>query len=113
MVTVPLSDIQSNSEHTQPDWRTLDIPPTPPIDLASPTEQQSNNGLKSSDAGAFSAQSPSSERNDASDVEGDEVDWAQLDKTEEQEPRGESSDEVCTHIPSTLCLVLIMKVMDS
>lgn len=58
-------------------------------------------------------QSPSSERNDASDVEGDEVDWAQLDKTEEQEPRGESSDEVCTHIPSTPCLVLITEVMDS
>lgn len=110
-MTVPLSDIQSNSEHSQPDWCSLDIPPTPPIDLASPTEQQSNNGLKSSDVGDSPLRSPSSERNDASDAEGDVVDWAQLDKTEEREPRGRSSDEVCINrLP--LAFVSFTAVMD-
>lgn len=94
MVTVPLSDIQSNHEHSPSDWRSIDVPPTPPVDLVSPTEQRHDNGLKSGDLGGSALRSPTSDRNDASDAEGDVVDWAQLDKTEEQEPRGESSDEV-------------------
>lgn len=96
MVTVPLSDIQSNPEQSPSDWRSVDVPPTPPVDLVSPTEQQQqdDNGLKSGDVGGSALRSPSSDRNDASDTEGDVVDWAQLDKTEEQEPRGDSNDEV-------------------
>lgn len=97
METVPLSDIQSNSEHTQPDWPALDIPHTP-VDLVSPTEQ--NHGLKTSPVGS-STRSPSSDKSErvggTDDAENDEVDWAQLDRTEEQEPRGEDSDEVCLH----------------
>ena len=85
MVTVPLSDVQSNSEHTQSDWRSLDIPVTP----------TGQNALKSDPRGGSSTRSPSSERNDTGDEAEGDVDWAQLDKTEEQEPRGEGSDEVC------------------
>lgn len=88
MVTVPLSDVQSNSEHTQSDWRSLDIPVTP----------TDPNALKSDPAGGSSTRSPSSERNDTGDEAEGDVDWAQLDKTEEQEPRGEGSDEVCCSI---------------
>lgn len=97
MVTVPLSDIQSNPENSPGDWRSSDVPPIPPVDIDSLTEQQQqqhDHGLKSGDVGGPPLRSPSSERNDTSDVEGDVVDWAQLDKTEEQEPRGDSSDEV-------------------
>lgn len=96
MVTVPLSDIQSNPENSPCDWRSADVPPTPPVDLDSLTEQQRHHvyGLESEDVGGPPLRSPSSERNDTSDVEGDVVDWAQLDKTEEQEPRGDASDEV-------------------
>lgn len=88
MVTVPLSDVQSNSEHSQPEWRSLNIPLTP-ADPVSPT--QSDNGAKS-DAGNSMRRSQYSDRVDATE---DEVDWAELDKTEEQEPRGEGADEVC------------------
>lgn len=91
MVTVPLSDVQSNSEHTQSDWRSLDIPVTP----------TDPNALKSDPAGGSSTRSPSSERNDTGDEAEGDVDWAQLDKTEEQEPRGEGSDEVCCSIFTT------------
>lgn len=86
MVTVPLSEVQSDSEHTQPDWRSLNIPQTP-ADPVSPT--QSDNGAKS-DAGNSSRRSQCSDRG-----MDDEVDWAELDRTEEQEPRGEDADEVC------------------
>lgn len=86
MVTVPLSEVQSDSEHTQPEWRSLNIPQTP-ADPVSPT--QSENGAKS-DAGNSSRRSQYSDRG-----LDDEVDWAELDRTEEQEPRGEDADEVC------------------
>ena len=85
MVTVPLSEVQSDSEHTQPEWRSLNIPQTP-ADPVSPT--QSENGAKS-DAGNSSRRSQCSDRG-----MDDEVDWAELDRTEEQEPRGEDADEV-------------------
>jgi hypothetical protein len=106
MVTVPLSDIQSNSEHTQPDWRTLDIPQTP-IEVTSPTEESVNaddpttrtTPTRDSDKPILqphtyrsSIVSRSSEEIFRGDVDG--VDWQELDKSEEQEPRGEGSDEV-------------------
>ncbi|OJJ82633.1 putative GTPase activating protein (Evi5) [Aspergillus glaucus CBS 516.65] len=84
MVTVPLSEVQFDSEHTQPEWRSLNIPQTP-ADPVSPT--QSENGAKS-DAGNSSRRSQCSDRG-----MDDEVDWAELDRTEEQEPRGEDADE--------------------
>ncbi|KAB8068957.1 rab-GTPase-TBC domain-containing protein [Aspergillus leporis] len=105
MVTVPLSDIQSNSEHTQPDWRTLDIPQTP-IEVTSPTEESVNaddpttrtTPTRDSDKPILqphtyrsSIVSRSSEEIFRGDVDG--VDWQELDKSEEQEPRGEGSDE--------------------
>lgn len=97
MVTVPLSDIQSSSENTQPNWPALDIPRTP-VDPVSPAEQ--NHDLKTSDVES-STRSPSSVKSGridgTDDADNDEVDWAQLDRTEEQEPRGEDSDEVCLH----------------
>ncbi|KAF5862571.1 ecotropic viral integration site [Aspergillus alliaceus] len=104
MVTVPLSDIQSNSEHTQPDWRTLDIPQTP-VEVTSPTE------------GSVDADEPTTKTTPTRDSkpilqphtyrasivsrsseeifrgEADGVDWKELEKSEEQEPRGEGSDE--------------------
>ncbi|RAL03924.1 putative GTPase activating protein (Evi5) [Aspergillus ibericus CBS 121593] len=104
MVTVPLT---SNSEHTQPDWRTLDIPQTP-VDVTSPTRELSSDGendpkttptqeppradlAPSSICGdASSIRSRSSAERDRKD---DAVDWEELEKTEEQEPRCEGSDE--------------------
>ncbi|KAE8354012.1 rab-GTPase-TBC domain-containing protein [Aspergillus coremiiformis] len=103
MVTVPLSDKQSNSEHTQPDWRMLDIPQTP-IEITAPTED-------SVDADEFARATPTRDSENpiqqhtyrASIVsrsseeifrgEADGLDWKELDKSEEQEPRGEGSDE--------------------
>ncbi|KAI2795275.1 hypothetical protein POX_a01880 [Penicillium oxalicum] len=108
MVTVSLSDIHSNSEHTQPDWRSLDIPPTPveshgpdtlqdqpesfgprvlldaakttpPLtdELLSPTLPVSNGGKS----------------NLVDEEMKSEGDWTNLDRTEEQEPRGEGTDD--------------------
>lgn len=91
MVTVPLSEVQSDSEHTQPEWRLLNIPQAP-ADPVLPT--QSDNGAKS-DAENSSRRSQCSDRG-----MDDEVDWAELDRTEEQEPRGEDADEVCSSIHS-------------
>ncbi|PWY88304.1 hypothetical protein BO70DRAFT_286061 [Aspergillus heteromorphus CBS 117.55] len=106
MVTVPLT---SNSEHTQPDWRTLDIPKTP-VDVTSPTREHSATDEDDSKITptqdqelARSDLEPSSNRGDASstrsrnseyrDRKDDTVDWEELEKTEEQEPRCEGSDE--------------------
>ncbi|GCB22929.1 EVI5-like protein [Aspergillus awamori] len=103
MVTVPLT---SNSEHTQPDWRSLNIPQTP-VDVTSPTREHSSDGEEdsrttptqepartdldqcSNNGDASSIRSRSSEERDRSDA----VDWEELEKTEEQEPRCEGSDE--------------------
>ncbi|KOC17833.1 GTPase activating protein [Aspergillus flavus AF70] len=104
MVTVPLSDVQSSSEHTQPDWRTLDIPQTP-IEVTSPTgesvdddEPTSTTPTRDSEPQILqprtyraSVVSRSSEEIFRGDIDG--VDWRELDKSEEQEPRGEGSDE--------------------
>ncbi|RAH74880.1 putative GTPase activating protein (Evi5) [Aspergillus aculeatinus CBS 121060] len=104
MVTVPLT---SNSEDTQPDWRTLNIPPTP-IDIITPTSGNSSD--KETDARTTPIQDPQTfelqpvaYRDDASSTRSrrssgehdrqDAVDWEELEKTEEQEPRCEGSDE--------------------
>lgn len=103
MVTVPLT---SNSEHTQPDWRTLEIPQTP-VDVTSPTQEHSGE----TDSKTTPTQepprvdlAPSPNCDDASSIRSrssaerdrkdDAVDWEELEKTEEQEPRCEGSDEV-------------------
>lgn len=106
MVTVSLSDIQSNSEHTQPDWRTLDIPPTP---VESSHESSEANQTRSESFGPMALQdaaktapipldepsTPTTAEDQTVDEEADsEVDWENLEKTEEQEPRGEGSDDV-------------------
>lgn len=108
MVTVPLSDIQSNSEHTQPDWRNLDIPQTP-VDSTSPEvlEDESEEEIKTTptrdgakpeveqDSGANPTRSRSHDgKGQRKSGDRDVVDWEELDKTEENEPRGEGSDEV-------------------
>jgi hypothetical protein len=102
MVTVALSDNQSSSEHSQPDWRTLDIPPTPvemthfekeseetfgpvPLQDAARTIPTSENDMPTPGSNG--------ERKEG-EMFDNEVDWENLDKTEEQEPRGEGSDEV-------------------
>ncbi|KAJ5083027.1 hypothetical protein N7532_012070 [Penicillium argentinense] len=97
MVTVSLSDIQSNSEHTQPDWRNLDIPPTP---VEASHESESFGPMPLQDAARTTPvpvsepPTPTSTADKTADEEADsEVDWENLEKTEEQEPRGESSDE--------------------
>lgn len=110
MVTVSLSDIQSNSEHTQPDWCTLNIPPTPvqathePEALKSKTESFGPVALldaaRTTPTPVDEPPTPTSASLSPVDVvqtgeEVDsEVDWEKLDRTEEQEPRGEGSDDV-------------------
>ncbi|KAJ6066069.1 hypothetical protein N7499_012143 [Penicillium canescens] len=96
MVTVSLSDIQSSSEHTQPDWRNLDIPPTPVVathleetDSFCPAIQDGRTTPTPED------DMPTPDANGEKQLEeGDnDVNWENLDKTEEQEPRGEGSDD--------------------
>ncbi|GES61191.1 GTPase activating protein [Aspergillus terreus] len=107
MVTVPL---QSSSEHTQPEWRTLDIPQTP-IDATTPTVEENpeaeERATRSSTPTMERSQpllqpvayrepscSASSRSSDEVDrTEQDIVDWEGLEKSEEQEPRNEGSDE--------------------
>lgn len=109
MVTVSLSDIQSNSEHTQPDWRSLDIPPTP---VESAHEYESDpkrstveslgpmplqDAAKTTSVPTDGPPTPkiADQPNKPDEAEADnDVDWENLEKTEEQEPRGEGSDDV-------------------
>ncbi|KAJ5174224.1 uncharacterized protein N7482_000101 [Penicillium canariense] len=108
MVTVALSDIQSNSEHTQPDWRTLDIPPTP----VQATHCKEDNKTKTESFGPMAlqdaarttptpvdepptptlAEAGQTNARQTEEEADNEVDWENLDRTEEQEPRGEGSD---------------------
>jgi hypothetical protein len=106
MVTVPLSDVQSNSEHSQPDWRTLDIPQTP-VESTLPGEEEvydednverettpTRACVKTELATECTSAAPSVRSRSSEEYErGDAVNWEELDKTEEQEPRGEGSDE--------------------
>ncbi|KAJ5190192.1 uncharacterized protein N7498_009177 [Penicillium cinerascens] len=104
MVTVSLSDIQSNSEHTQPDWRNLDIPPTPVESTHGPEGNHSKtesfgpmalrDAARTTPTPVDEPPTPTSTKDKTSDEETDnEVDWENLEKTEEKEPRGEGSDE--------------------
>jgi hypothetical protein len=98
MVTVALSDKQSSSEHTQPEWRTLDIPPTP-MEM-SHLEKESEDSFGPMPLQDAAKITPILEDEGANGVRqtgemfDNEADWENLDKTEEQEPRGEGSDEV-------------------
>ncbi|KAJ6107025.1 hypothetical protein N7512_010542 [Penicillium capsulatum] len=105
MVTVSLSDIQSNSEHTQPDWKNLDIPPTP-VEESQTSKPLSREATKSFGPVALQdaartipapidePTTPTLPKDDHADEDADlEVDWENLEKTEEQEPRGEGSDD--------------------
>ncbi|CAG8900838.1 unnamed protein product [Penicillium egyptiacum] len=97
MVTVALSDNQSSSEHTQPDWRTLDIPPTPVEMSHLEKESEESFGPVPLQDAARTTPTPETPGADGEMQTGEtfdnEVDWENLDKTEEQEPRGEGSDE--------------------
>ncbi|KAE8148893.1 rab-GTPase-TBC domain-containing protein [Aspergillus avenaceus] len=103
MVTVPLSDVQSNSEHSQPEWRTLSIPQTP-IEVTSPTQEN----IPADDPTAKTTPTRDSKpilqphtyrasirsRSSGEIFRGEEgVDWQELERSEEQEPRTEGSDE--------------------
>ncbi|KAJ5448592.1 Protein of unknown function DUF3405 [Penicillium cf. griseofulvum] len=97
MVTVALSDNQSSSEHTQPDWRTLDIPPTPVEMSHLEKESEESFGPVPLQDAARTTPTPETpgvgrERR-TGEMFDNEVDWENLDKTEEREPRGEGSDE--------------------
>jgi hypothetical protein len=110
MVTVSLSDIQSNSEHTQPDWRTLDIPPTPVLvtheSEAIKSKTESFGPMALLDAARTtptpvdelptptSAEPRHVNAGQTGEEDENEVNWENLDRTEEQEPRGEGSDDV-------------------
>jgi hypothetical protein len=106
MVTVPLSDAQSNSDPSHPDWSSPNTPQTPAGGFSAADDQrdatQPGNGAlgSESDLEQVRATGPSIRlpetdgMHQADDAEGDVVDWAELEKTEEQEPRGEQSDEV-------------------
>lgn len=103
MVTVALSDIQSNSEHTQPGWKELDIPPTPveesPVSKAAARDTIESFGpvalQNAAPAPVDEPTTPTLPKDNRVDEDADlEVDWENLEKTEEQEPRGEGSDDV-------------------
>lgn len=102
MVTVSLSDIQSNAGDA-PDWRTLlDLPPPP---MQKFMETHGNNTelfgpIPLQDAAKTNilhdepATPTSTELKQIDEDKELEPDWESLDKTEEQEPRGEGSDDV-------------------
>ncbi|KAL2858479.1 rab-GTPase-TBC domain-containing protein [Aspergillus pseudoustus] len=91
MVTVPLS---SNSEDTQPEWRTLEIPQTPINSIARTNDEISPKTTPTYAKPDLQSELARSRTSDDVDrTEGDGVDWEELEKTEEQEPRMEASDE--------------------
>lgn len=102
MVTVALSDKQSSFEHAQLDWRTLDAPPTPTEMTHLGQETKESFGPVPLQDAVRTPLSPDDETStdevNNESVDGDvfanEVDWENLDKTEEQESRGEGSDDV-------------------
>ncbi|KAL4880532.1 rab-GTPase-TBC domain-containing protein [Aspergillus karnatakaensis] len=92
MVTVPLSP---NSEDNR-EWRTLDTPQTPTDTTPHSDDEFDTKSTPTAkpDLETELARSRISEENDRPDIlEGDAVDWEELEKTEEQEPRMEGSDE--------------------
>lgn len=109
MVTVSLSDVQSNPDHSNPlspSYSPALIDPVSPSD-ASPEVAYSNNispamdaadridpeaeRLKGTDASSIRSHSSEGRRERSRDA----AVWEELDKTEEQEPRDQTSDEVC------------------
>lgn len=114
MVTVSLSDVQSNCEQSRPDWPLLDMPSTP-MDPVSPSESPCELGYPTitttptADVGKpdlepekyrGAGSSIRSQSSDGSERMQDAAVWEELDKTEEQEPRGQGSDEVCVCVSS-------------
>ncbi|KAL4780306.1 rab-GTPase-TBC domain-containing protein [Aspergillus varians] len=103
MVTVPLS---SNSEDTQPDWRTLEIPQTP-VDTTLLSDDETDTKITPTSAKPdleteLSRTRIREENGRAHILEGDAVDWEELEKTEEQEPRREGSDETTAFLLARL-----------
>lgn len=103
MVTVPLSDAQSNADASHPDWSSPNNPHTPaggfPVVNDQPNVTQApsctlGSELDEQDRTDDSSVLPDTDGAHQDDADGDVVDWAELEKTEEQEPRGEQSDEV-------------------
>ncbi|KAJ5884701.1 hypothetical protein N7495_009211 [Penicillium taxi] len=104
MVTVALSDIQSSSEHTQPDWRTLDIPQTP-VQSSHEVESHRNHttsfgpeplqdAARTTPVPMDSPQTPTiPEEAHSDDDTPSQVNWENLEKTELEEPRSEGSDD--------------------
>ncbi|KAJ5272936.1 hypothetical protein N7478_008061 [Penicillium angulare] len=104
MVTVSLSDKQSSSEHSQPDWRTLNIPPIPVESVhESPINRNTADSFGPMPLRDAAQRTPlpedelltptSPELEQVEEEPEHEVDWDNLVKTEEQEPRGEGSDD--------------------
>lgn len=103
MVTVPLSDAQSNADASHPHWSSPITPQTPAGGFPGAHDQQTmtqaSSGplepeLEEQDNTVGASVLPDTDRMHQDDVHEDVVDWAELEKTEEQEPRGEQSDEV-------------------
>jgi hypothetical protein len=128
MVTVPLSDRHSTSNEPSCDSRTLDIPETPIEEKAEGEGRMEGDGEEldgtpKSDNTSRISPEPEERRESASSTqsqrarnshdpvspaESDGVDWEKLDKTEEQEPRNEATDEV--RLPNSS--VLRISLMD-
>ncbi|PLB34945.1 putative GTPase activating protein (Evi5) [Aspergillus candidus] len=102
MVTVPLSP---NSERARelsqvdlarPDWQSPDVPQAA-IAVTAPSESAPDDDDDAKtllEPVAYRASAASSIRSRSSEeIPRSELDWEELDRTEEQEPRGDSSDE--------------------
>lgn len=124
MVTVPLSDRQSNPR----DSRMFDIPETPveernaedtPLDVEDESGRTPRNDTlydpdsETRPALDASPRSPSrdTQEDPASPATSDRVDWEELEKTEEQEPRNEATDEVRREIDVTSRSVPVPELM--
>lgn len=117
MVTVSLSDLQSNPDETSEETIDGKLANSNPLDRPQeaiesqpePIEQETDNVVDgadgkedSTDCQAETIASPVAALQDEEDETkslhsssgSDSVDWDELDKTEEQEPRSEATDEV-------------------
>lgn len=87
MVTVRLSDaLLLQSESLQQDET------EPTYELEEPQLDQH----RSPSTASFRSSNSSSARSSSSSSRSNSVDWEELEKTEEQEPKDECTDEVCT-----------------
>lgn len=119
MVTVSLSDLQSNPDDTSEETReekladskSLDSPQEAiesqqnpaeqeaEDDIADGTEEKVDSSDRQPETEASPAAAPQNEEDESNSLHStsagsDSVDWDELDKTEEQEPRSEATDEV-------------------